>query len=268
MTFPMKYLSVFAVLLISFSVSNTARADHAWGNYHWGRTTPSFTLLLGDNLTKSWDSYLTTTSMDWSLSSVLNTVITPGNTNNRRGENTPKNCTPTSGRAEVCNSKYGSNGWLGIASVWASGDLIVAGTVKLNDTYFATPTYNTPEWKNLVMCQEVGHIFGLAHQDEVYDNPNLGTCMDYTNSPSSNQHPNSHDYSMLETIYAQLDSLATVSQTATTLAADSNDVNDWGKEAHRSANGHASIFIKEDGNGNRVMRHVYWAEPRGSHHHD
>jgi hypothetical protein len=40
------------------------------------------------------------------------------------------------------------------------------------------------------MCQEVGHTFGLDHQDENFNNTNLGTCMDYTNDPSTNQHPN------------------------------------------------------------------------------
>ncbi len=50
------------------------------------------------------------------------------------------------------------------------------------------------------MCQEVGHTLGLDHQDEVFDNPNLETCMDYTNDPSTNQHPNAHDYDQLATI--------------------------------------------------------------------
>ena len=50
----------------------------------------------------------------------------------------------------------------------------------------------------MVMCQEVGHDFGLDHQDENFNNPNLGTCMDYTNDPSTNQHPNAHDYEELD----------------------------------------------------------------------
>jgi hypothetical protein len=58
------------------------------------------------------------------------------------------------------------------------------------------------------MCQEVGHGFGLDHQDENFNNPNLGTCMDYTNDPDgplSNEHPNAHDYDQLVTIYSHLD---------------------------------------------------------------
>jgi hypothetical protein len=29
---------------------------------------------------------------------------------------------------------------------------------------------------------------------ETFDNPILGTCMDYTSDPTTNQHPNRHDY--------------------------------------------------------------------------
>jgi hypothetical protein len=70
-------------------------------------------------------------------------------------------------------------------------------TLKVNDTYFNTPTYDTTPWRNLVMCQEVGHTLGLDHQDTSFDNPNLGTCMDYASNPlgpPDNEHPNKHDY--------------------------------------------------------------------------
>ena len=53
------------------------------------------------------------------------------------------------------------------------------------------------------MCQEIGHDFGLNHQDVDFTNYNLGSCMDYTNSPDSNQKPNQHDYYQLELIYAR-----------------------------------------------------------------
>ena len=59
-----------------------------------------------------------------------------------------------------------------------------ARNCEVNDTYFNTAKYNTPVWRNLVMCQEVGHTLGLDHQDEIFDNVNLGTCMDYTNIQS------------------------------------------------------------------------------------
>ncbi|MBI2682851.1 MAG: hypothetical protein HYX26_06475, partial [Acidobacteriales bacterium] len=187
-------LSIFPVITL---------ANHSWGGYHWARTANPFNLKLGDNVSGAWDPVLVTTSSDWSQSIVLNTNIVAGLAN-------PKNCRATSGRVEVCNSKYGNNGWLGIAQIWANGLHITQGTVRLNDTYFSTPTYNTTAWRNLVSCQEVGHALGLDHQDATFDNPNLNTCMDYTNNPASNQHPNSHDYDELVTIYSHLDSSTTV----------------------------------------------------------
>jgi hypothetical protein len=173
---------------------------------------------------------------------------------------------------EVCNNRYGSNGWLGIASIWAYGDHITKGTVKMNDTYFNTAYYNTPAWRALVLCQEVGHTFGLNHQDETFSNTNLGTCMDYTNDPTSNQHPNAHDYNMLETMYAHLDTTTTISQSISNLkgrAAIEEDLGDdpknWGQEIKRSKDGNASLFEKDLGNGNKAFTHVYWAEPRKGH---
>jgi len=56
------------------------------------------------------------------------------------------------------------------------------------------------------MCQEIGHVFGLDHTS--VDGSSQGTCMDYSSDPSRIS-PNSHDYEMLETIYAHLDSYNT-----------------------------------------------------------
>lgn len=253
-----KYVALGLGVLIPLIVA----ANHSWGNYHWARTSNPFTLKIGDNVSSAWDSYLATTSSDWTSSTVLNTTIVAGSTTARR-------CRATSGRVEVCNSTYGNNGWLGIASISAQGDHITKGTVKLNDTYFNTAQYNTPAWRNLVMCQEVGHAFGLDHQDEAFDNPNLGTCMDYTNDPSSNQHPNAHDYDQLESIYAHTDSTTTVGQVVNqpnAMDVDFDTPDRWGREVSRSANGRHSVYELDFGNGNKIIRHVYWAEPRGHSH--
>jgi len=200
----MRKVLALALAITAFAaVVGTAAATHSWGGYHWARTSNPFTLKLGDNVNFTWDSYLGTTSSDWSLSTVLDLAVVTGST-------TPRKCLPTSGRVEVCNASYGNNGWLGVAQVWISGSHITQGAVKVNDTYFNTTKYNTPAWRNLVMCQEVGHTLGLDHQDVIFDNSNLGTCMDYTNNPESNQHPNQHDYDELVTIYTHVDSTTTV----------------------------------------------------------
>lgn len=251
----------FVFTFFGFSFLPFANANHSWGNYHWARTANPFTLKLGDNLSSTWKSYLDTTSNDWSVSGVLDTIIVTGNTNSRR-------CKPTLGRVEVCNSKYGNNGWLGLAQIWVSGDHIIQGVTKVNDSYFNTAIYNKPAWKNLVMCQEVGHTFGLSHQDEDFSNPNIGTCMDYTDDPDGsikdqldNQHPNYHDYEELGIIYSHLDSTTTVNQTtaqsARQLAVENLDNrSEWGQEIRTDSRGHSSLFVRDLGNGNKLFTFV------------
>lgn len=253
-------------LVLLATVATVVRASHTWGNYHWARTSNPFTLKLGDNVTSTWDSYLSTASSQWSQSTVLNTSIVAGSAKG-------KNCRPTSGQVEVCNGAYGANGWLGVAQIWASGSHITQGVVKMNDTYFNTSTYNTPAWRNFVMCQEVGHTLGLDHQDENFDNPNLGTCMDYTSNPNSNQFPNQHDYDQLATIYSHLDSTTTVSS-ATASQAHPPAMNNielegpgqWGRLVAASKRGLAEIYEADFGGGHKVITFVTWAagEARGN----
>jgi hypothetical protein len=247
-------LSIFGVAAIAVSLlaPGLASANHSWGGYHWARTANPFTLQLGDNVTSAWDGYLATTSSDWTQSSVLNTTIVAGASKGRT-------CKGTTGRVEVCNGAYGNNGWLGIASISITGGVhITKGTVRLNDTYFNTAAYNTAAWRNLVMCQEVGHTFGLDHQDENFTNANLGTCMDYTNNPSSNQHPNAHDYAQLESIYAHLDSTTTVGA-ATPGGSGAADANDWGQLVRTSEDGHLATYLKDLGAGQLIVTFVIWA---------
>ncbi len=251
-------LSSLVVLLVSATVVS---ASHSWGNYHWARTQNPFTLKLGDNLSSNWDPYLTTTSNDWSVSSALDTAIVPGLSKS--------NCQPTKGRVEVCNKTYGNNGWLALAQIWVSGNHIVQGAAKMNDTYFNTTKYNTPGWRNLAMCQEVGHTFGLDHQDEMFNNTNLGTCMDYTDDPDgklknqlSNEHPNQHDYDQLGTIYSHLDSITTLSQSdgSGRGKAGLEDSTEFGKPLRKDGRGKTSIHERDLGRGEKVFTFVIWAE--------
>jgi hypothetical protein len=187
------------------------------------------------------------------------------------GAGTQKRCKATSGRVEVCNSTYGNNGWLGIAQIWISGSHITQGIVKLNDTYFKTNTYNTPAWRALVMCQEIGHTFGLDHQDEGFSNSNLGTCMDYTNSPDSNQHPNQHDYDQLVSIYTHLDSTSTLAASVQSAGqmpppmADysANERAGWGMVVAASRSGLKEIYLLDFGRGYKIVTFVTWAEGHG-----
>ena len=256
---------IFVLGLFAFGLSLTSLwANHSWGKYHWARSSNPFTLKTGDNVGSAWDSFLTTTVSDWTASSVLNLSKVSGQGGS--------SCAPTLGRVEVCNAAYGSNGWLGIASIWTAGGRnrshIVQGTVKVNDTYFNTAQYNTSAWRNLVMCQEVGHTLGLDHQDENFNNSNLGTCMDYTNSPGTNQHPNQHDYDQLVSIYSHLDSTTTVGAGVTTSTMppamkniDFSSRATWGKMVWKSDNGHVALYVQDFGSGYKVITRVIWVRP-------
>jgi hypothetical protein len=215
-----------------------AAANHSWGSYHWARQANPFTVNLGDNLsTTAWDAALGAASSDWTQSNVLDAPVAAGLTTGRK-------CRPTSGRVEVCNASYGRNGWLGLASIWASGSHITQGTVKLNDTYFNTSTYNTPAWRQSVTCQEVGHTFGLDHQSED-PNVNMNTCMDYYKVP--NLHPNQHDYDQLALIYSHLDSTTTLGASLAGSGRGLKRVKD-------------SLFVEDLGNGNKRFLWVFWKD--------
>lgn len=252
---------IIAVALLSLSAASVANATHSWGGYHWARTANPFTLKLGDNVGTAWDSYLATASLDWSKSSDLDTTVVPGGSD-------PRNCRPTNGRVEVCNRTYGLNGWLGVASIWVSGSHITQGTVKVNDSYFNTATYNTPPWRSLVMCQEIGHTFGLDHQDVNFSNANLGTCMDYTNNPSgppTNEHPNQHDYDELGIIYSHLDGFTTIGGKALSRGNNHSDVNTddssgLGRAIQKDSKGKTSLYERDLGKGERLFTFILWVE--------
>lgn len=242
------FISVVAILALVFAAFGAkAHATHSWNGYHWARKSNPFVLTLSSNLTSPWSTYLNTTSSDWSQSSVIKTQVVLGGKN-------PKTCKATLGQVEVCNAKYGQNGWLGLAQIWLNSDGHIAqGTTKMNDTYFQMARYNTPEERNHVMCQEVGHTFGLGHQDE--SGASLGTCMDYSMSPDS-QHPNAHDYEQLETIYAHLDSITTVGSASTAASRNASDLNakqNWGRRVYRSNKGYFEVYEKQYRDGSKLV---------------
>jgi hypothetical protein len=200
----LRKLAVLGVLatFAAAAVTGSASADHSWGKYHWARTSNPFTIDLGNNTTSAWSSLLSTASSDWSVSTVLDTRIVASNKNR-------VSCDATLGRVEVCNADYGDTGWLGVAQIWIyrGGSHIAQGTVKLNDYYFSgagsSYAYNNSAEKLHVVCQEVGHTFGLDHQSET--GASLNTCMDYYHNTSSldtqSTHPNQGDYDELRCIY-------------------------------------------------------------------
>ena len=253
----------FITLAVAMGFATVTFADHSWGGYHWARTSNPFTLKVGNNVSSAWDPYLNGAISDWNASIVLELSKVPGS-------GRPRQCRPTAGRIEACSERYGNTGWLGIAQIWLNGVHITQATTKLNDTYFTTATYNKPEWRRLVTCQEIAHDFGLDHQDENFDNPNLGSCMDYTSTPlgpPSNEHPNDHDFVELVNIYSHLDSTTTVGANLPNAMppamgqVDFDTPGQWGKLVRSSRDGRVQVFEQDFGRGHRVITHVFWADP-------
>lgn len=263
---PLLLSRVVITLLLAGGFPASASADHSWGGYHWARQGNPFTLYTGDNVSSAWDQYLDEAIADWSPSEKLDLVKVAGGASSNT-----KRCRATKGRIEVCNARYGNTGWLGIAQIWITGGThITQAITKVNDTYFNTATYNTPAWRRLVMCQEIAHDFGLDHQDENFNNPNLGSCMDYTSDPDgppSNEHPNAHDFEQLESIYAHLDSTTTVGAALpSTMPPAMGQIGfdtraQWGRLVRSNANGRVQIYELDFGRGHKVITHVFWADP-------
>lgn len=277
-----------ALLSCAVLAVGPAMANHSWGSYHWGRTSNPLKLDVMKANSSQWDASVNTAITDWNQSSKLDL------TGKVASGVDPKKCAAITGKVLVCNSAYGRRGWLGIATIWASGNHITKATTKLNDSYHNSAPYNSAAWRALVACQEIGHDFGLGHQDEGFGPPNLGTCMDYTNDPTgagaylrANVAPNAHDFAQLDSIYQHTDS-ANTSATQTTnfgvrvpgrapiappgLNDEPGDSPaEWGQSIHRDGQGRPDIFVKDLGGGNRKITHVLWVpgEERGNeHHHD
>ena len=282
-------------------VAAPAAANHQWGSYHWSNSGNGVSLTVKHALRDSaWGLYYVEAIADWSNSSSPLTLTDGGASGTGS-----KKCDPIANQILVCSDLYGYRGWLGVAQIWLNGDHITQGTTKLNDSYYSSPTYNTPGWRDLVMCQEIGHDFGLDHQDEQFDNPNLGTCMDYTNSPdgggsygSPNRAPNAHDYEMLnsKSMYGSGHSdsgggdgggsgcnprspkcsgnqdaftFRAVGKPATTASGVSSS--DWGRAVAFDAAGRPDTFLLDLGNGRKKITHVFWVpgfRPQQEHMHD
>ena len=238
-------IGLAAATMLAAAAALPAAANHSWGGYHWARTANPFTIKPGDNLTSDWKPYLSTASNDWSTSTVMDTAVVPGLASNKR-------CRASSGTVQVCNGAYGQNGWLGLASINISGSHITQGTVKVNDTYFTMAKYNNSSEKQHVVCQEVGHTFGLDHQDA--SGISLNTCMDYYQNTSSSDtqstHSNQHDYDELATIYAHTDSTTTIAA-----AAGPSNAPDWAPGSSRS-----TVYVEHLANGDERITFVIWAD--------
>lgn len=189
-------IAVLAILAVP------AQATHSWSIYHWARIANPLPLEVVDSVTSDWQQEFDDSVVDWNKSSVLDMPVTVGDD----GSRARKRCKSISGKMRVCNASYGKNGWLGLASInLDSSSHITKGVAKLNDSYSSYWAAYHDEMYS-VMCQEIGHIFGLNHTSTNGDDDN--TCMDYSDDTFPAP-PNKHDFDQLKIIYGYLDSYNT-----------------------------------------------------------
>lgn len=286
-----------AVAALGFQMS-TAHATHSWKSYHWERPANPFVFSLGDNLTDpKWSAkpegmgtFLEQASSDWAAAVEIDSdgVVVPSSPDAGKCDVKRNYSGPVDSHIDVCSKEYGYNGWLGVAQIWVIDGHIIKGVAKLNDSYFKSGTYDDPLWRDMVMCQEVGHVFGLGHQDESFSNADIDpeTCMDYTSDPAGNGQPNKHDYDQLTTIYSHLDPAETAEDTGSgpgngnggkpnkgslpgKLVAVSgfefatyvrNDPSEWGTAVAFTSKGQPRVFVSDFDNGVKVVTHVTWTE--------
>ena len=249
----------------ALTVSVSAFASHSWNNYHWARTTSSFTLQVIDSNTADWDDELSLALSQWSQSTKLDMRVTSSDDS----RTVRKRCPAVTGQVRSCNAAYGSNGWLGLASInLDSNGHISRGTSKMNDSY--SSYFASQDERRHVMCQELGHTIGLGHTSE--DGSTQNTCMDYSQSPTSTG-PNQHDYDMLASIYGHTDSYNSYSTSAAITAGASATVASDARlsAAQRDMLGNAPLGVRirkgyfdetwaaPDGRGGTWVHHVLLA---------
>ena len=281
-------LLAFAVLALAGAAS-PAQASHSWGDWHWERATNPVTLKVlnstSDTRTpiggQDWPSMLAKSATDWSASSVLDLAVQPQTAADIAVQEA---CPFEPGAIRVCNVYNPDVTWLGLATVLpdvnSGSGHVLAATAQMNDSWFSTPLYNATNAQH-VMCQEVGHTFGLDHQDE--SGKDLNTCMDYADA-LDNPSPNSHDFQQLGVIYGHLDGTATGGGGS----GGGGNGNGGGKPKSGSGGGksaagntggwsptslglpegyhgsgvhghpHSDVFVTEE-NGRKIVRYVLWA---------
>ncbi len=246
-------------------------AGHSWNNYHWERDANAISPPVVDFTTGEWaqSNRVQQAVNDWNQSMYINSPYVRGS-----GSNTA--CPIVGGEIHVCNHTYGDIGWVGIASISVSrgrNPHITGGVSKMNDTYYAVPFYDNDVWRQLVMCQEIGHDYGLGHQNEDFRTNTTDSCMEYTRTPTAiDKTADAHDYQQLQTIYTHSHGGdggggGEGGKGKPKKFDVGNRPADWGTPIGRDAQGRANLYKRSEASFD-IITHVTWAIGEGPDHHD
>jgi len=204
-----RILSMAAVCAVLLSFAPQASASPCcYAGWHWFRKANPLTVTILLSVTSSWQTPISGAVADWSKSTKLNMVTTPGNSSLTARQN----CSKTSAQVHVCDANYGNTGWAGLTEVTEdSRHHITEIRVRLNDA--ETPS----RYRRLVACHEFGHSIGLAH------NTRNSSCV--KPGAGSRPHPDATDYAELAVIYRHLDTQ--LSQMAPSSGVRTIRIYDW-----------------------------------------
>ena len=194
-----------------------ASASHTWSNFHWRRTSSALTTIP----VRRYHSAVWVTRYNAAIARWRSAAMTKIRPATVLASGPRSNCASllVAGAITSCDGAYGNTGWLGLATVWTvSGGHIYYARSLVNNTYYAQSYYNNIPWRQMVICQEIGHTFGVGHVNVTYNTPNTGSCMDYTNDPDggaggvsnsdpSNMNPNAHDYALINAKHTHIGAL-------------------------------------------------------------
>lgn len=176
-----KFVVLVATVALLFQ-AGAALATNQWGTNHWAtETLGSVSMTVSHS---GFDGVATSAMLgEWSDTTPLAPVFI--------GEGKDGQIVVKTGRSRL---------WLGRAQIWVDGSgHITKGQVKINTTLLAQLGYGSAATTH-VLCQELGHVFGLAHEYE--DESCMNDDTDFLGVYAS---PSAHDLGLLNTIYNHTD---------------------------------------------------------------
>ena len=160
--------------------------------YLWNTNGAPLTLPVKNALSDHWQPFFEKSIADWSINGTVAFTIS----------NVPDEpeCKAEDGFVKICNADYGETNWRGIAKLLVRNGYLTSASIRMNDIYVVNTT-EAKEWQAYTMCRQLGLVLGLPNIDEDFDNEDMGSCLDYTLNPGSNDLPGTKSIEKLIALY-------------------------------------------------------------------
>lgn len=167
-------VAIAGLLYANVQAASASRLPHNWWAWHWDKSTIYVAVW-------SYQSQARAAIRDWNDMTDLRLPELSSHTN-----------------ISVWGANYGATGWGGLASIESySWDWHCWWWCKIDHAHARFNSYYSgwnSWWARGVFCQEVGHTFGLDHN-------NSGGCMGLGYYAGSSNRPSSHDVSDVNSKY-------------------------------------------------------------------